>query len=225
MLRTNLKYTSKNEACPVFAVTSAYAHAGKSIIIANTALAYAQLGKKVLLIDSDMRCPVINKIFRLENNLGLSEFLSSSTLDVADYAKTVLPSGIQNLDILTSGRIPPNPSELLASVRVGEFLAEAKKHYDYIFFDLPPVCEVSDAAVLAPNVTGYIFAVRAEATDSRAVSNALEALKQAKANVVGFVLNDVDLKSGGKYYKYGKYAYGRDYAASGAEQKNKQKTQ
>ena len=227
MLRTNLHYTSKNEACPVFAITSAYAHAGKSIIIANTALSYAQLDKKVLLIDADMRCPVINKIFCKKSLNGLSDFLASSGTDASGYGEFLTETGIRGLDIMTSGRIPPNPSELLASPRLKSLLDEAKKTYDYIFIDLPPVCEVSDAGVLANNVTGYIFAVRSGATDSRAVADALESLKQKDANVVGFVLNDVNLKTNGKYYKYGKYgkyvkygkyAYARNYANAKAEQ-------
>jgi len=217
-LRTNLYYTSKNETCPVFAITSAYAHAGKSIIIANTALSYAQLDKKVLLIDADMRCPVIDKIFGKSNDRGLSELLASSKLVSDGLSDFLSDSGIEGLDIITSGRIPPNPSELLSSKRINEFIEVVKKKYDYIFIDLPPICEVADAGVIAPYVTGYLFAVRSGATDTKAVGDGLDALKQTGANVVGFVLNDVDLKSGGKYYKYGKYGYSRGYAAAKAKQ-------
>jgi len=222
MLRSNLYYTSKNEACPVFAVTSAYAHAGKSIIIANTALSYAQLDKKVLLIDGDMRCPVINKIFGIKGEKGLSDLLASSGVSEESYKEYLTPSGIKGLDIITSGKLPPNPSELLSSPRLKDLISEAVKIYDYIFFDLPPICEVSDAGVIAPLVTGYIFAVRSDVTDRRAVADALESLKQKDANVVGFVLNDVEQKSGGKYYKYGgKYGYSKSYASSSERLKEK----
>lgn len=216
-LRTNLHYTAKNESCPVFAITSAYAHTGKSIIIANAALSYAHLKKKVLLIDADMRCPVINKIFDVKNERGLSDILASSDSDDRELSSYTVRSNTEGLDIITSGRIPPNPSELLSSPRLSELLCEAKDKYDYVFFDLPPVCEVSDAGIIASHVTAYLFAVRSGVTDSRAVSDALESLAQKGANIAGFVLNDVDLKTNGGhgrkyYYKYGKYSYLRNYS-------------
>lgn len=223
-LRTNLYYTSNNEACPVFAITSAYAHAGKSIIISNTALSYAQLDKKVLLIDADMRCPVINKMFELKSSdHGLSELLASPKFEPNDLESFIINSGIYGLDIITSGRIPPNPSELLSSKRINELLVFAKQNYDYIFIDLPPICEVADAGVIASLVTGYLFAVRAGTTDTQEVADGLEALRQTGANVIGFVLNDVNLKSSKKYYKYGKYGYNRSYAAAKEEQDKESK--
>ena len=215
MLRTNMFYLSKNETCPVFAITSAYAHAGKSIIITNVALSFAQLGKRVLLIDGDMRCPVLHKLFKSEEGQGLSEVLAGVA---EDEWKTVCHIS-DTVDLMTSGRIPPNPSELLSSEKMRSFLAAAREKYDFIFIDLPPICEVSDAGVIADCVTGYLFAVRAGVTDQRAVSEGLDALKQMNASVAGLVLNDVDIKSAsygkygkhGKYGKYSKYGYTRGY--------------
>lgn len=205
-LRTNLFFTSKNEECPVFAITSAYAHSGKSMIIANTALSHAMLGKKVLLIDGDMRCPVQHFVFSKENDIGLSALLASSEDSGEIFDSYVEKTEYEGLDVITSGRIPPNPSELLSSVRMKELLDAAKAKYDYIFIDLPPICEVADGGVIAGLVTGYIFVIRSETTDSRSVQDALNLLENVGANVVGFVLNDVNPKTNGKNRKYGKYS-------------------
>jgi capsular exopolysaccharide synthesis family protein len=213
MLRTNLLYVAKGEKCPAFGITSAYAHAGKSIIIANTAVSFAQLDKKVLIVDADMRCPVIHKLFKVKNEIGLSEIVAGMAGD--NFEEHVIRSEEHGVDVITSGRIPPNPSELLSSVRMREFLASAREKYDYIFLDMPPICEVTDAGATADCITGYLFAVRSGTTDSREIDEALDTLKRMNANVVGMVLNDVNPKSGAygkkKYGKYSKYGYYHSY--------------
>ena len=210
MLRQNLFFTSSGESCPVYAISSSYAHVGKSVIIANTAASFAELGKKVLLIDADMRCPVLHRIFEKNAESGLSELLASVTPVKEMLDVSAATSGKSGLDLITSGRIPPNPSELLSSQRMEELIGLAKERYDVIFIDMPPICEVSDALAVSSFITGYIFAVRAGSTDDRSISNALDILDQLGARVVGFVLNGVDPKSPGKTYgKYGKYTYRR----------------
>ena len=215
-LRTNMFYVTGNEKCPVFGITSAYAHTGKSVVISNTALSFAQLGKKVLLIDADMRCPVAHKIFMIRNKIGLSDILAKADgSDISGYIQNVA----DNMDVITSGRIPPNPSELLASEYMRTFLDKAKEIYDYIFIDMPPICEVSDAGVLVDCVSGYIFVVRSGMTDRRAVSSAIEVLKQMNAKILGIVMNAVDPKSnthGNK--KYSKYNYYSKHGYSNYEE-------
>lgn len=215
-LRTNLMYTAKNEKCPVFVVTSANAHAGKSVVISNTAISYAMLGKKVLLLDGDMRRPVIHRIFgKIDNTNGLSGLLTENNESGDAFKNYIVSSSVENLDLIPAGHVPPNPTELLASNKIRNVLEEAKKTYDYIFLDLPPIGEVADAGVLSDCATGYIFVIRAGDTDSRAVEASLEKLSRVNARISGFVLNDIDPKSEGKYgYKYkNKYRYGYAYGS------------
>ena len=211
MLRTNLLYSAEGEKCPVFGITSAYAHAGKSIIIANIAVSFAQLEKRVLIVDSDMRCPVMHKLFKMKGENGMSELLAGLGGDT--YEDFIIHSEEHGVDIITSGRIPPNPSELLSSAKMRKFLADMRERYDFIFLDMPPICEVTDAGATADCITGYIFTVRSGITNSRDVDAALEQLRRMNANVLGIVLNDVDPKSGSygkkKYGKYSKYGYYR----------------
>lgn len=218
LLRTNLCYTTKGESCAVFGVTSAYVGAGKSILIANTAISFAAMGKRVLLLDGDLRCPVQHKIFGLDpKTYGFSEVLAGVC---KDFNRAIRGSGYENLDVVTSGRIPPNPAELLASPQLRTFIDQVKHSYDVIVIDLPPICEVTDAGVISDIVTGYTFVIRAAYSDRRLVKFAVDTMESLGGSIIGFILNDVDIKSGdyyknkyygsGKYYKYGKYGkYGK----------------
>jgi len=204
-LRTNLFYTANNDKCPIYVITSGMINAGKSVIVANLALSYGQLGdKKVLFIDADMRCPVQHKIFSIENKKGLSELLA----DNQGNKYTEYIQKVNNIDIITSGRIPPNPSELLASKKMKEFLREVKEDYDIVLIDMPPITEVSDPGVVADIVTGYLFIIRSGYTDARLAKDSIEKLKQMKANIVGFVLNDIKPKYNESYMKYSYKKYG-----------------
>ena len=209
MLRTNLFYTAKGEKCPVYGITSTFANSGKSLIISNLAVSYAQLEKKVLLIDCDLRSSVIHKIFEMEKGEGISELLASADSSVDKYIKK---TKYQNLSIITAGGTPPNPAELLAGARMSKFIEFMKQHFDIIFIDLPPVGIVTDAVVISEYVTGYLYAVRSRSDDTKSLKHGLSIMEQTDANIIGLVLNDVEPKTGryGKYGKYGKY-YGRYY--------------
>lgn len=209
-VRTNLLYSSKGEKCPVYAVTSSYAHSGKSVVIANLAQTFAQLGKRVLLIDLDMRCPVQHKIFQMNNSCGTSEVLAGLA---ENPAKAVSQTHIENLYLMTSGRIPPNPTELLSSALLKELIEGAREQFDYLFLDLPPVGVVADALIVSDCVTGYVYAVRAESDTKPALKECLDKMKQSGAKVLGFILNDVnpDAKKGyGKGYQSYRYRYGEN---------------
>lgn len=207
-IRTNLLYSAKGEKCPVFAVTSSFAHSGKSIVFANLAITFAKLGKKVLLMDLDMRCPVQHKIFHMDNRYGASEWLAQIPSDGNEvFRKT----GYENLYLMTAGRIPPNSSELLSSDTMGNTLDALKQDFDYIFIDLPPIGVVSDALVVSDHVTGYVYTVRAEFDNKTAVRDGLDTMKRSGARVLGMVLNDVSPESDkhyGKYYQNNRYGYG-----------------
>lgn len=213
-LRTNLTYVAlQDKKCPVFAITSGFAGAGKSLIMANMAVSFSQLGKKVLLIDGDMRCPVQHKIFdRPVSAHGLSEALAG--IDENPLETCVAKNVYEGLDLMTCGHTPPNPSELLASANMQALIEAAKQKYDFVFIDLPPVLETADAGVLTTLVSGYVVVVRAGYSKIDAIHDMVEKLHGMRANIVGFVLNDVNVKGVfgyyshyGHYSKYGKYVY------------------
>lgn len=212
-LRTNLTYVAhKDNSSPVFGVTSGFAGAGKSVVIANVAVSFAQLGKKVLLIDGDMRCPVQHKIFSLDKNRhGLSEVLAG--IEQKPFENAVVKNAYEGLDVLACGHIPPNPSELLSSERMQQFLAEAKAQYDYVFIDLPPILETADAGVVTSIVSAYIVVVRAGYSKLPAVEGVVETMQTMRASVAGFVLNDINAKGALGYYHYGsRYGYQSRYS-------------
>lgn len=180
-------------------VTSPGPGAGKSITTANLAVVHAQQGKKVLLIDADMRKPTVHYTFRLDNLHGLSNILVGE----ADLEESVFPSEVDNLDIIPCGPIPPNPSELLGSRKMRTLLHEASLLYDLIIFDTPPVLAVTDAQILANIVDGSLMVVRSNNTENEAAIKAKEALEPAKAKLLGVILNDREKKASNYYYYYG----------------------
>jgi capsular exopolysaccharide synthesis family protein len=221
-LRTNIMYTTKdNTKCPVYAITSSGESAGKSTIIANLAISFAQVPKKVLLIDADMRCPVQNQIFRFPKEaIGLSELLSGIE---TDPKKAIRQSDIPSLDILGSGHIPPNPSELILSENFRKYIDMWKEEYDVIFIDCPPIGIVADSVALKDLVTGYIFVIRSNHSDARKINHAIESMENVGAKVLGVVLNSVNLKgSSNSYYYDGNYRKSH-YAKSGSKKHRKSK--
>ncbi|MYL49363.1 polysaccharide biosynthesis tyrosine autokinase [Halobacillus litoralis] len=198
-IRTNLQFTTVDEDLETMLVTSASPSEGKSITTANTATVFAQQGKKTLLIDADLRKPTVHYTFRVSNTSGLSNYLVGKQ-QVTELARQ---TDVENLDVITCGPIPPNPSELLGSRKMKQFIEEAKQTYDMIIFDTPPVLAVTDSQVLSNFVDGVLLVVRSKQTEKEAAVKAKETLEQAKANILGVVLNDQDLKSSNYYYYYG----------------------
>ncbi len=210
-IRTNLMFMQQGEKCPVFVVTSPTANNGKTINAINLATSFAQMGKKVLLIDSDMRNPTIHRMFQIKAKNGLSEILAGITDNIA-VAKTE----IENLSVLTAGKIPPNPAELLSSTRLDKLLEFVKEHYDCVFIDSPPVNIVTDSTMYAKKVTGYIMVIKTDTTNKNDVKTAMTTIQQIDGNVLGFVLNDVnsDKKKYYSYYRRYSYNYGYGYGQS-----------
>ena len=201
-LRTNLLYSGHADKTTVYAVTSAAPNEGKTLNCANIAISFAQLGKRVLVIDLDMRNPSQHKTFDLQNVGGASEFLAGVS-DVPNVQKTLY----ENLHLMCAGRIPPDPSELLYSERFKTLIEMAKQKYDVIFLDLPPVGLVSDAAIIAGYVTGYVLVLEAGFSDSRVVLEAVSTIETAKGNILGCVLNGVDPKHNKGYNSKYNYYY------------------
>lgn len=196
-IRTNLQFSSIDNPLQSILITSAGAGAGKSMTSANLAVVNAQQGKRVLLIDADMRKPTVHYTFRLSNLVGLSNVLvGESTLEGAIHH-----TDIDNLDVLTCGPIPPNPSELLASKRMEDILKNAKHLYDFVIFDTPPSLIVTDAKILSNIVDGVMVVVRSGDTNIEDAQRMIENLQDSKAKFLGAVLNDRE-KTKDNYYSY-----------------------
>lgn len=203
-LRTNLCYSTADQDCPVFAVTSDFSGAGKSVVSTNIAMSLAMLGKKTLLVECDLRRPELSEVFGVEKKQGLSELLSGV---VKSADSVITPASQENLDVVFSGRIPPNPSELLGSEKMAQFISDSKEKYDIIIVDTPPAFEVSDVGVIIPIITGTVMVARSNYSDINAIKASEELITGVNGRIVGYVVNDVDFKSGAGYYRKGKYGY------------------
>lgn len=198
-IRTNLQFASVDSELKTILVTSSGPSEGKSMTVANLATVYAQTGKKVLLIDADLRKPTAHYTFRLDNLRGLSNILVGETR----LEETTNQTSIDNLDVISSGPIPPNPSELLGSKMMQAFIQEASKLYDVILFDTPPILAVTDAQILANYVDGSILVIRSNQAEYEAAIKAKDALQHASAKILGTILNDREKKAANTYYYYG----------------------
>lgn len=197
-LRTNIQYSSFDKEYKSILITSSDPAEGKSTTAGNLALAYSQGESKVLLIDCDLRRPSLHKKFRVSNLIGLSDvLLGKAKLDEIMYKHN------ENLHVLTSGKVPPNPAEMLGSKSMKEFIEKVKGIYDCVILDAPPILAVTDAQILSTKVDGTVIVVRADKTKKEAVNGAIQLLKKVNANVIGTVLNDVDNSNNKYYYYYG----------------------
>lgn len=215
-LRSNVSYSVHADGTPVIGVTSIRKASGKTVVLANLAASYAQLGKRVLLIEADMRVPAFHKVLGLKKSTGLSEVLAGIA---PDYKKCVLSSKMAGLDVLLSGQIPPNPSELLSSSRMRALIEAAREEYDLVLLDLPPFAGITDASVVSELVDGYLLVVRMGYTNLRELKYGLNDMKQVGMHIIGFVVNDISMKQNHyAYYRYGyKHSYAYQYGASTAE--------
>ncbi len=197
VVRTNIDFSSFDKEIETLLITSAQPAEGKSTIAANLCIAMAMVGKKILLIDADLRMPSLHKIFSIENNTGLTNLIINTGLAPCDV---VLETGIQDLWLLTSGPIPPNPAELLASRRMRELMKELARNYDAAVVDSPPIMAVSDSSILASYLDGVIFVLGSGTVSRDAARTAKEQLNKVSANVLGVVLNKVPLNGSDYYY-------------------------
>jgi protein-tyrosine kinase len=214
VLRTNIQYSSIDRPLKTIVVTSSGPMEGKTTTVSNLAVAFAQSGSKVLLVDGDLRKPKIHKVFWSANETGLTNFLAAHD----DHMKYIRQSAVPNLDILPSGTIPPNPSELLSSNSMKNFINNVKEAYDLIIIDSPPVGSVTDASIISTYVDGTILVVNSGKVAIDALKKTRELLEKVNANIIGVVLNNVDKKARGSYYY--QYYY---YDDSGKKKKGRKK--
>ena len=201
-LRTNITFAlTDEETSKVIVITSALQSEGKSTTALNLAISYAMTESKVIIIDCDLRRSKLGRLTGKTNKVGLSNLLVYPDL----RKDAIIPSDVENLDLLLAGDIPPNPSELLGSSRMKRLIADLKETYDYIILDAPPVNLFTDAVVLAPQSDGVLFLVRANRSERGAVIHGVEQLEYSGAKLLGFVLNGVE--TGVTRYGYGKYRY------------------
>ena len=213
VIRTSVQFAQAGKELKTIAITSCTPNEGKSMTVANLAIVLTQAGKSVLIMDCDMRNPTVHKNFNLSNKVGLSSCISMGTA-VAD---AVQATGIEGLDALTAGVIPPNPSELLGSERMQELLQEAREIYDYVLIDLPPVLPVADALILGAMVDGVVLVIDSGEVKVDLARDVKNQLQHAGANILGVVLNKVRSEHHG--YGYGYYYYYGSKEASNGEGK------
>ncbi|MGB8648328.1 MAG: CpsD/CapB family tyrosine-protein kinase [Anaerolineae bacterium] len=196
-LRTNLEFSALDKPLRTMVATSAGADEGKSTTLANLAVTMAQAGKRVLLVDCDLRRPSLHTIFDLRNNSGVTDLMRDDSL-LAHPPFQDTPEA--NLKVITSGQLPPNPSELLGSRRMGEVIQGLLAYADVILFDTPPIIAVTDAAILSSKVDGVLLVLSAGKTSRDRAKKAQALLDKAHARLVGAVLNNARVDSSMGYY-------------------------
>ena len=210
-MRTNVMFSLSTAENKILAVTSSLPSEGKSVTVANLAVTMAEADKKILLIDGDMRKPVQHKNFKLQNKKGLSTILSGENI----FEKCVNRNAAKNLDVLTSGVVPPNPSELLASKNMHSLIDKIKSQYDYILIDTPPILQMTDVIGISDIIAGVAVVVSYGKTNYYEIQEVQKKLELGNCNLTGFILNNITIGSSSSYgyrysYKYG-YKYGYKY--------------
>lgn len=199
-IRTNIQFSMVDEDLKSIVITSAGPGSGKSIVSANLAATFASEDKRVLLVDADLRKPTVHKTFRVRNNDGLTTLLTDRGAQIENM---IYRTHVEGLYALTSGAIPPNPAELLASKRMDELMKEMEKEFDLIVYDMPPIIAVTDAQIMASKVDGTIFVLPKGQASKEEALKSKELLEMVNANVLGVVFNRVEKSSDSYYYYYG----------------------
>lgn len=198
-LRTNVAFSLPGSGAKCIGVTSGGRNEGKSYNSVNLAIAFAQIGKRVMLIDCDMRLPTVASKLGVKARPGLSDLLVGEA-----RLEEVVRRDVEGVDVLPAGSIPPDPTGLLESPEIERLLEQLRKVYDYIFIDLPPVNTVAEATIISRCVDGFLLVVRHEKTENKEVAEMLRRLRMVGAKLLGFVYNDVPVDDK-RYYKKAYY--------------------
>ena len=201
-IRTNIEYSSVDQNTKTILVTSSDKNEGKTTTVSNLAVSFANLNKKVLLIDCDLRNASIHKMFKINNIYGLTDILAKDRA----VDKCIQETELENLYVLTAGAIPPNPAEILSSEKMKNLIEDLKNIYDYIFIDTPPIGLVTDAGVLSSFIDGVVLVVKSESVEKKYLEETKKKLDAVDARILGAILNSY--KSEQKDYNYYSY-YGK----------------
>ena len=214
VLRTNLLFTRRNEKFNTIVIVSAGAGEGKSTTTINLSTVFAQAGNRVLIVDSDLRRPTLHKLFKVPNNLGLTNYLLKQNSVVEVVQATPVP----NLDFMPSGKLPNSAMGILGSAQMKEMIDELKQRYDFIFFDSPPILGVSDASVLASEVDLVMQVIQYRRYPQPMTIRAKQMIEKVGGNFVGIVLNNINMSQDEGYYYYSGYYHDYYYSRSEDEQ-------
>ena len=212
-LRTNLQFSKVDRKLKSILVTSSGPKEGKSTTAANLAIALAQIGQKIVLVDADFRRPVVHSIFGMKKDEGVTNYL----METIKFDQIVKPTFNENLFIICSGILPPNPSELLASKAMENLIDKLTKEFDMVIFDSPPVIAVTDAAILSTKVDGTILVVNSGNTNRDALVRCNTLLESVGTTPLGILLNGVNIE--GMYGSYYYYYYHHYYSKPGRKKK------
>ena len=201
-IRTNIQFSSVDKKYTSLLITSSIMSEGKSTVSANIAGSYAKSGKRVLLVDVDLRRPTLQSTFQVSSLTGLTKYLSDKSIGLDNI---IFKTTLSNLYIIPSGPIPPNPSELLQSKRMYKLMLDLAANFDLVIYDAPPVLDVADAQILCNKVDGTILTIRQNYTDKALVKKATDSLRKVQGNIIGAVLNDIKEIDSNGYYGYGYY--------------------
>jgi capsular exopolysaccharide synthesis family protein len=214
VLRTNLLFSRRDEKLNTIVIVSAGAGEGKSTTTINLSTVFAQSGNRVLIVDSDLRRPTLHKLFKVANNLGLTNYL----LKQNTLAEIVQTTGVPNLDFMASGKLPSSALGILGSAQMKEMIAELKQRYDFIFFDSPPILGVSDASILASEVDLVMQVIQYRRYPQPMTLRAKQMIEKVGGNFVGLILNNINMSQDEGYYYYSGYYHDYYYSRSASEQ-------
>jgi len=205
-LRTDLQFFSVDKPLKKMLITSSIPGEGKTLVTANLAMAYAELGHKVVIVDADIRKPKQPSVFGVERKPGFTDYF----MDLVPYEQIVRHLPVRDLDLIPSGTVPPNPGEVLNSQKMADLIERLEQEYDYVLVDAPPLLSISDAKALSRIVENLLLVFRFARTEKHYVREAVANLMQIKASIIGFVFNGIEVGSGKGYYKYYYYAEYRE---------------
>jgi len=212
VLRTNLLFSRKDDKLNTIAVVSAGAGEGKSTTVFNLATAFAQSGSRVLIVDSDLRRPTLHKMLQVTNNMGLTNYL----LKQSSLEEVIQTTNLPTLDFLASGKLPSSSLGILSSAQMRDLITELKRRYDYVFFDSPPIMGVSDASILASEVDMTLQVIQYRRYPQPMNIRAKQLIEKVGGNLVGIVLNNINMSQDESYYYYSGYYH--DYYSRNDEE-------
>lgn len=195
-IRTSIQYSNVDENMKTILVTSSDKNEGKTTTVTNLAVNFANLEKKVLLMDCDLRNPSIHKFMKIGNSLGLTDVL----VENRDIETCIKETEVKNLHVLSAGFIPPNPAEILSSTKLKKLIEDLKETYDYIFIDAPPIGLVTDAGILGSFIDGVVLVVRSEVVEFKQLEETKKKLDSVNAKIIGAVLNAYKAQTSDYYY-------------------------